>query len=78
MTDRPAHTRRRSVSPKLITAVVLGALALIFVLENTHKGTVHFLFWHLTMPMWIWAVLLLAAGVIIGSLFPWLRPKRNP
>jgi hypothetical protein len=39
---------------------------------------VHFLFWHVTMPMWIWAGLLLAAGVIIGSLFPWLRLKRNP
>jgi uncharacterized integral membrane protein len=77
MTDRPAHTRKRSVSPKLITALVLGALALIFVLENTHKRTVHFLFWHLTMPTWIWAVMVFAAGVIIGSLFPWLRLRRN-
>jgi hypothetical protein len=29
------------------------------------------------MPTWIWAVLIFAVGVIIGSHFPWLRLRRR-
>lgn len=72
--DRPAQKR---VSGKLILALVLLALALVFAFQNTRTGDVHFLWWTLSMPAWIWFIIILVIGVIIGSLFPWFRPKRK-
>jgi len=27
------------------------------------------------MPAWIWLVVIFAAGVVVGSVFPWLRRR---
>jgi uncharacterized integral membrane protein len=69
--------RRFRLSPKGIAAIVLAALALVFVFQNTARRKVDFLFWDMTLPMWVWFLALLAAGAVIGSLFPWLRPRRR-
>ncbi|HEX7717376.1 MAG TPA: LapA family protein [Marmoricola sp.] len=72
----PAESRFRP-SPKAIGALVVAVLALVFVFQNTAERRVHFWFWYASMPMWVWFLALLAAGVVIGSLFPWLRPRRG-
>lgn len=77
MTESQTAGRKRSVSPKAIFAVVILILSLIFVFSNLKPATVDFLIFHLTLPGWIWFLLLLAAGVVIGSLFPWFRPRRR-
>jgi uncharacterized integral membrane protein len=73
-----AETRsvRRSVSPKMVLAIVVGVLALVFVFQNTSSKHVRFLFWSLSMPAWIWLLVVFVAGVVVGSLFPWLRRRR--
>jgi uncharacterized integral membrane protein len=65
----------RKISPKLIVGIVLVVLALIFVFQNTAKRQVHLYFWHLDAPTWIWLIVVLAIGFVIGSLFPWFRRK---
>jgi hypothetical protein len=45
MMNRPTRARSRLVSAKLITALVLRAVALIFVLQNTYEESVHCLGW---------------------------------
>jgi uncharacterized integral membrane protein len=75
MTDPQSSSIARN--PKVIGAAVVAVLALIFVFQNTDKGRVHFLFWTISMPAWIWLLIIFAAGVVVGSLFPWLRRRKK-
>jgi uncharacterized integral membrane protein len=68
---------RRSVSPKMVVAIIVGVLALVFVFQNTGSKHVDFLFWSLSMPAWIWLLVVFVAGLVVGSMFPWLRRRRR-
>ena len=61
---------------RAVTAIILAALALAFIFSNLGDATLRFLFLQFTMPAWIWFLVVLVAGVVIGSLFPWFRKKR--
>ena len=53
MTQSPSAPKKGGpggMSPRLIAALVLAALAVIFVLQNTGRGRVSFLFWHIDAP----------------------------
>ena len=67
------QTRSRWTSPKLIIGLILAALALIFVFQNTTSASVHFLFLEMRAPGWLWFLGLFLAGVAVGSLIPWVR-----
>jgi len=68
---------RRRVSAKLVLVGVLVVLALILIVQNTGSSDLNVLFWTVSAPKWIMLVVVLAAGVVIGSAFPWLRPKKK-
>lgn len=72
--NTPAST---TPGPRLIIAAIIAVLALVFVVQNTGKGEVDFLFWTLSMPAWIWLLVIFAAGLVVGSIFPWLRPRKK-
>lgn len=55
-----------SPSPKQIVGVVVGVLALVFALQNNNRGTLAFLFFEFTAPVWISFTLVLAAGAVFG------------
>jgi uncharacterized integral membrane protein len=63
--------------PKFIIAAVLGILALIFIIQNSSSRRVHVFFWSVSMPTWIWLLVVLVIGVIVGSVYPWLRPRKK-
>ena len=63
------------IPPRLIAGGVVAMLALIFVFRNTDSRTVNF-FRDIEAPAWLWLLVLFAAGVV-GSMFPWLRPKKK-
>lgn len=71
----PAPATKRGISGKTITALILLAISLAFVLSNLEAGTIMFLGFQFVMPVWIWFLGVLIVGVVIGSLFPWFRPK---
>ena len=75
-TESAGRARRLPVSPKLAGAAVLGILATVFVFQNTARGQIDFLFWSIRMPAWIWLLGVFVAGVLVGSMFPWLRRRR--
>lgn len=79
MSHPPAEGAGRNggVSPKLVIVIVLAVLALIFVFSNLGTATLHFLGFSFTAPGWIWFLLLLVVGVVIGSIFPWFRPRKK-
>lgn len=62
-------------SGKAIAAILISIAALTFVFSNVAPATLRFLFLQFTMPAWGWFLAVLLAGVVIGSLFPWFRPK---
>lgn len=81
MTDKDSASStkddRAVVSTKAIIAIIVAVAALAFVFSNVQPATLRFLFLQFTMPAWGWFLAILIAGIVIGSLFPWLRPKNK-
>lgn len=75
MNTRASAPSRRRLSPRLVAAVVLGVLALVFIFQNTGSGHVNFLFWDIALPAWVWLLVIFLIGVVVGSMFPWFRRK---
>lgn len=69
--------KRPLLSGKAIAAVLIAIVALMFVFSNTAEASLHFLGLQFTMPAWGWFLAVLIAGVVIGSMFPWFRPRRR-
>lgn len=65
------------LNARMIGALAILAVALIFVFSNTRSASLRFLGLHWSMPGWIWFIFLLLAGVVIGSLWPWLTLKQR-
>jgi uncharacterized integral membrane protein len=70
--------RARRGSPALIGAVLLAAVILIFVFQNTHRVPIHFLWFERDAQLWL--MLLITAAIAIGAaeLFSvYLRHRRE-
>ncbi|MDR5700826.1 LapA family protein [Agromyces aerolatus] len=73
----PKRGSQPVVSGKAIAAILISIAALTFVFSNVGPATLRFLFLQFTMPAWGWFLAVLVAGVVIGSLFPWFRPRKK-
>ena len=71
----PHAEPKKGMSAKTVIALILLAISLAFVLSNLESGVIRFLGFQFEMPVWIWFLGVLIVGVLIGSLFPWFRPK---
>lgn len=72
--DRAAELERGpTMSAGRIASLVALVLFIIFVLQNTDEGTVEFLWMDLTLPAWIYLVVIFALGVIVG----WFSKMRS-
>jgi uncharacterized integral membrane protein len=71
---RAAGQRGIRVSPKLITAVVIVAAAVWFILVNKSRVDIHLWVPKLTAPMWLVLLLTFAGGLLTGLL---LRRNRR-
>jgi uncharacterized integral membrane protein len=69
--------RIKHLSARAWITIVIAALALIFVFQNTENADIHVLFWESNRPVWFWLLLLFAAGFVVGSLFPWFRRRKT-
>ena len=77
LTSQQAPSPNRQNSTRAIIAILIAIAALAFVFSNVGPATLRFLFLQFTMPAWGWFLAVLLAGVVIGSLFPWFRPKKK-
>lgn len=62
---------------KNILAIVIAVAALVFVFSNLALATLNLFGARLTMPGWIWLIVLLGIGFVVGSLFPWFKTKKK-
>jgi uncharacterized integral membrane protein len=69
----PARTRRR-LTPRMVTGLVLGVLAVVFVIENMQQVAVRILVPVVTMPLWAALTAMLFGGFVVGLLF--VRTRR--
>lgn len=73
----PQTEAKGGFSFKLVIVLVLLAAALVFVFSNLQSVTLSFVGMQINAPMWIWFLVLLVIGVVIGSIFPWFRAKKK-
>ncbi len=65
----------KGISPKQIVGAIIAILALIFVFQNSQTRSVDFLFWKMSMPTWIWLLVVFVAGIAVGLLLPRMRAR---
>lgn len=63
----------RSIRPGQWLGLIAVVLFVIFVVQNTAKGTMEVFFWNLTLPVWVFFV-----GVfLLGAVFGWFAKGRR-
>lgn len=68
--DGAGVTKSTQVNWKLIAAGGVGLLALIFILQNTERGTIEFLFFDWTVGVWLALTITFVLGLAVGLLLP--------
>lgn len=69
---------RSGLSPMLIAFVVVGVVALVFVLQNGTSTETNFLMLEFETPLWVLLAITIAVGVLLDRLFSlWWRRRRR-
>ncbi len=74
---RVERERSRRISPKVVLWVVLAALVLIFILQNTKNVRVDLLFWNVQTGLWLMLLVVFLIGLALGWLLARLRAGRR-
>jgi len=67
----PAGSSRSRRTPRLITALVLTVLALVFVFQNNQMTAIRVLIPVVIMPLWAALASMLIVGAAIGYVMNW-------
>ncbi len=70
--SEPRHPSHRAWR-RLVPSLVLLAVLVIFVAQNTRTVRVHFLVWHADMRVAVALIIAGALGLLLGTLLPRLR-----
>ncbi|MBO1902340.1 LapA family protein [Leucobacter weissii] len=62
---------------KNILAIIIAVAALVFVFSNMATAELNLFGARIALPGWVWLILLLAIGFVVGSLFPWFKTKKK-
>ena len=62
---------------KVIAAGVAAVLALIFILQNTEKRSIQFLFFDWTVGTWVALLVTFVLGMLAGWLLAWFVRSRR-
>jgi uncharacterized integral membrane protein len=65
-TQRSTDRGRRRITARQVVALVVGVLALVFVLQNRGPVDVHLFTLTLSAPMWLLLVVMIAVGLLVG------------
>jgi uncharacterized integral membrane protein len=76
MNDAPRTDEQWRPTPKMIIGAIIGLLAFVFIVQNTDKGTVQFLWMDFTTSYWIWLLLMFLCGGVVGYMVAVRRAKR--
>ncbi|MBN9613631.1 MAG: LapA family protein [Actinobacteria bacterium] len=65
------------LTSKNILAIIIVVASLVFIFTNFSMAKLNLFGLSVTMPAWIWLVVLLGIGFVVGSLFPWFKSKKK-
>jgi uncharacterized integral membrane protein len=66
------------VPPALIGSVVLGAIVVIFIFQNTHRVPIRFLWFERDAQLWLMLLITAAISIAAAELFTaYLRHRRD-
>ena len=70
--------RGDGISPTLVGLVVLAVASVIFIVQNSDRSKVRFLFISVTTRVWVGVVVAIALGVVLDRLFSiWWRRRKE-
>jgi uncharacterized integral membrane protein len=70
--------RGDGISPTLIGLVVLAVVSVIFIVQNSDRSEVRFLFLSVTTRVWVGVVIAIALGVVLDRVFAmWWRRRKE-
>ncbi len=69
--------KRSRLSPRSIVAIVLLALAIVFIAENTREVKIRVIVPVVTMPLWAALTAMLVIGVIVGAVLHSRTSRRS-
>jgi uncharacterized integral membrane protein len=68
----------KGVSPTLIGFLVIAVVTVIFIVQNSEKTEIRFLFISVTSRLWIAIITAIALGVVLDRLFTsWWRRRQQ-
>jgi uncharacterized integral membrane protein len=68
------QTPESGLSPRAIAAIIAGILALIFIVENSHKTKIRFIVPQVNAPLWLALLITALLGAIAGVM--WQRRRK--
>ena len=72
-----AEESKSRISAGLILWLLVIAIAVVFILQNTRHATITFLFWDGDVAIWIAIVIALILGALIDRLGMWYLRRRR-
>jgi uncharacterized integral membrane protein len=75
--DESRDAARRAVDARLVVAAVAALCAVIFVVQNSDRIRLRFLFIDVTTRLWVGLVVSLLLGALLGQAFGALRRRRR-
>ncbi|MFJ6002401.1 hypothetical protein [Arthrobacter sp. NPDC092385] len=68
-----ARPQKRRLTGQQITAIILAAVAVIFIAQNREVASISLLFLSVSLPLWVTLAVATAVGVAVG----WLLHRRS-
>ncbi len=71
-------SERSGVSPALIVFGIVAIVAVIFIVQNSERRDIEFLFVDVSTPVWVALLVAIAIGILLDRLFIyWWRRRRS-
>ena len=77
MLQQDEDGRRDGISPTVVIAILVGIVALIFILSNLGGVSINFLFVHFRWPAWLMFALMIGVGILLDRVIQWWWARRK-
>ena len=76
--DRGPPSERSGVSPALIVLGIVAIVAVVFIVQNSARTEINFLFFDLNSRVWVALLVAIGIGILLDRLFIyWWRRRRS-
>jgi uncharacterized integral membrane protein len=73
----PEPVKTRPAVVKTLIALMIAALFLRFLVDNSETQTVSFLWWDWSSPLWLILIISAVIGVVVWEMASYLRRRRR-